>query len=367
MYLFINVFITMFFRKKDECETTTKNNNILVWVIVVLAIVIAVMWFFLGKMTSWNGWVSTGNYDDLTIKVIKDARDSTFDTDTVLKEMKLLPSISNAEIEVVDFSDKGVKEFLQENKIDTLPAFIFNTNNFDVSADPVQMGQDGQPAPKINGFLQKLPNGEFYLEIGATYDPFVERSDRGFRMLTKEQLESIKKDVYVKGNADAKITWLEYSDLECPYCAKLHATDGTPKTVTEKYGDELNIIFNHFPLYFHNNAQAAAEILECVGSQKWSDAFYSLIETSFTSANSTKDYLIDEAVKLWADKTKLNKCLDDKTFAKKTADQMQAGTDIFGVTWTPGNVLINNETLEYEVLSGAYPAASFIEIIDKLK
>src|SRR3990167_4501114 len=186
-------------------------------------------------------------------------------------------------------------------------------------------------------------------------------------MITKEQLESIKKDVYVKGNADAKITWLEYSDLECPYCAKLHATDGTPKTVSEKYGDELNIVFNHFPLYFHNNAQTAAEILECLAVQKGSDAFYSLINTSYESKDSTKDFLVKEAVKLGADQTKLNKCLEDKTFTKKVTDQMQAGTDMFGVTGTPGNVLINNETLEYEVISGAFPASAFIELIDKLK
>jgi len=357
----------MFFRKKEECNTITTNNNILIWVIIVLAIIISVMGFFLGKMTSGGTGGIVGNYDDLSIRVIKDARDTTFNVDTILNEMKSLPSIAKAKVEVVDFADKGVKEFLQENNVKALPAFIFSTNNFDVSADPVQMGQDGKPMPKINWFLQAIPSGEYFLEIGATYDPFVERSDRWFRMITKEQLESIKKDVYVKGNADAKITWLEYSDLECPYCAKLHATDGTPKTVSEKYGDELNIVFNHFPLYFHNNAQTAAEILECLAVQKGSDAFYSLINTSYESKDSTKDFLVKEAVKLGADQTKLNKCLEDKTFTKKVTDQMQAGTDMFGVTGTPGNVLINNETLEYEVISGAFPASAFIELIDKLK
>lgn len=357
----------MFFRKKEECNTITTNNNILIWVIIVLAIIISVMGFFLGKMTSWGTGGVVGNYDDLSIRLIKDARDTTFNPDAILTEIKKIPSIAKAKIEVVDFADKWVKEFLQNNDIKALPAFIFNTNNFDVSADPIQMGQDGKAMPKINAFLQSLPSGEFFLEMWSTFDPFAERSERGFRMITKEQLESIKKDAYVKGNSDAKITWLEYSDLECPYCAKLHATDGTPKTVSEKYGDELNIIFNHFPLYFHNNAQTAAEILECLAVQKGSDAFYSLIDSSFTSANSAKDYLIGEAVKLGADKTKLNKCLEDKTFTKKVTDQMQAGTDMFGVTGTPGNVIINNETLEYEVISGAFPASAFIELIDKMK
>ena len=46
---------------------------------------------------------------------------------------------------------------------------------------------------------------------------------------------------------------------------------------------------------------------------------------------------------------------------------MQTGTDLFGITWTPGNVLVNTETLEYEIISGAYPATAFIELIDRLK
>lgn len=366
----------MLFWKKEEVVVeksviNSPNNNLLVWIIVVLAIVIAVMWFFLWKMTSGGSsigpnWSTNIKYDKLTVKVIKDARDSTLDADAIVTEIKKLPSIAWAKIEILDFADKGISDYLKENNIKALPAFIFSTKNFDVSADPIQAGQDGNPVPKINTYLQALPNWEFFLEVGSTYDPFVERSERGFRMIDKALLETIKKDSYIKGNVNAKVTWLEYSDLECPYCAKLHITDKTPETLTTKYGDDLNIVFNHFPLAFHNNAQIGAEILECLAAQKWSEAFYSLINTAFETKDSTKDSLIKEAVKLWADETKLNKCLEDKTFTKKVTDQMQIGTELFGVTWTPGNVLINNETWEYEVISGAYPADAFSTIIDKL-
>ena len=74
-------------------------------------------------------------------------------------------------------------------------------------------------------------------------------------------------------------------------------------------------------MYFHNNAQTAAEILECLAVQKGSDAFYSLINTSYESKDSTKDFLVKEAVKLGADQTKLNKCLEDKTFTKSNASR----------------------------------------------
>lgn len=360
----------MFFWKKEDCKIN--SSTILIWIIVVMAIVIAVMGFFLWKMTAWGG---NGNvkYDELTIKVITDTRDSSIDANNIIEEMKLLPSISGAKFEVKDFADKGVKEYLLENEIKTLPAFIFSTNNFDVSMDPVQPGQQ-----KINTFLTKLKNGEYFLAIWATYDPFVERSERWFRMITKDQLETLKKDSYVKWDENAKIVWFEYSELECPYCAK-HFKNNTIKEVLEKYPSEVNIVFQNFPLYFHDNAETAAEALECMGAQKGSEGFYGLMEKSFTDAevkadwnidtslSSSKNYLIEQAVKLGADKAKMEKCLDDKTFAAKVELQMKNGTDFFAITWTPGNVLVNTETLEYEVISWAYPTSSFFDLIEKLK
>lgn len=363
----------MFFGKKEECKTT--NNNLLIWVVIFMAIVIAVMWFFLWKMGS--NWTSV-KYDKLSIKVITDSRDSSVEVNKIVDEIKLLPSISKAKIEIVDFSDSWIKEYLKENNIKALPAFIFSTNNFDVSLDPVQMGQNWQPMPKINTYLQALPKWEFFLEVWSTYDPFVERSQRGFRILTKEQLTNLEKDSYVKGNNEAKITWFEYSELECPYCAR-HFKNNSSKDVLEKYPKDVNLVFQHFPLYFHNNAEIASQALECMASQKWAEWFYSLIEKSFTDAElkadgnintattSSKSYLIDEAVKLGADKSKMEKCLDDKVFSSKVADQMKRGTEYFGITGTPWNVLVNKETLEYEVISWAYPAQSFIDLIERLK
>jgi len=53
-------------------------------------------------------------------------------------------------------------------------------------------------------------------------------------ILDKKVLAEIKENSYLKGNKDAKITWLEYSDLECPFCAKLH-NSGTPEELVKKY------------------------------------------------------------------------------------------------------------------------------------
>ncbi|MFC1797704.1 DsbA family protein [Patescibacteria group bacterium] len=333
------------------------NNNIQMGIIIALLVVIAVMGFFLGKNsagninTPTNTPAITGDYEDLSITIIDDVRcGEKCPTDAILEQLKLLPSVAGAEIVKKDFADSGVAEYLNENNVTTLPLIVFSTNNFDVSVDPVQMDQNGQPAPKVNTFLQALPTGEFTLAIGATFNPFEERSERGFLMLDKEKLQAIKDNSYIKGNSDSKITWIEYSDLECPYCAKLHNA-GTSEDLEAKYSDDLNLVFNHFPLGFHANAQPGAEILECLAEQKGSDAFYTLMKKAFTDEKSTKSYLIEEAVALGASEDDLNECLSSGKYTDKVKAQMTKATSLFGITGTPGNVLINNETGEYEVIS----------------
>jgi protein-disulfide isomerase len=360
-------------------EEKSKNNNINTQMIVIVAllVVIAIMGFFLGKNTvnspstnTTNTWANTnvpvtGDYEELSIVVIDDKRCTDCPTDAILDQLKQLPSVAWVEIERKDFSDAGVADYLNANEIKALPLIAFSTNNFDVSVDPVQMDESGQPTPKVNSFLKPLPGWEFILEIGSVFNPFAERSDRGFLLLDKAELKKIKDDSYIKWSVDSKITWIEYSDLECPYCAKLHNA-GTVEDLFEKYGEDLNKVFNHFPLGFHDNAQPGAEILECLAEQKWTDAFYALIKKAYTDEKSDKDYLIAEAVTLWANKTDLEKCLSDAKYAEKVKNQMAKGTELFNVTGTPGNVLVNNETGEYEVISWAYPTTSFEEIIDKL-
>jgi predicted DsbA family dithiol-disulfide isomerase len=361
-------------------DNKEKTNNIFIWAIIALLVVIAVMGFLLGKNSS-NKTIKTDNvdivsntdssahtwsYDDLTLTVIWDKRcGDKCPTDAILKQLKTLPSIQWAKIEVKDFADEWVADYLNKNEIKELPLFVFSTNNFDVSKDPIQKDQNGQVVPKLNTYLQPIKDGSFNLSVWSTFNPFEKRSDKWFTVLDKQKLKAIKDSWYLKWNKDAKITWLEYSDLECPFCAKLHNAN-TDKDIFKKYWDKINMYFESFPLSFHKNAQTGAEILECLASQKWSDAYYSLIDTAYTQKDSDKDFLIKEAVKLWADETKLNKCLDDWTFTQKVKDTQNAGAELFGITGTPGNVLINNETGEYDIISWAYPTSEFEKVIDKL-
>ena len=362
----------MFWRKEVVPEAPVKNdkisNNVLLWIIASLLVVIALMWgYVLGSMSKgWNSSAVSKNYEKVSLTVIGDSRSPLADPSVILDQIKTLPSLSGADIATRDYSDKGVADYLAENNITNLPVIIFSTNNFDTTNDPVQADANGNMAPKINSYLQALPDGQFFLPIGASYDPTVERSERGFLLLDQEELSNLKQNTYVKGETDRDITWFEYSDLECPYCAKHHNSD-TTDLVFENFWDSVNKIFMHFPLSFHANAQTAAEITECTAEALWTDAFYNLIDVSFKQENSNKSFMISEAVKLWASEDFITTCLNESRYSDKVTNQMNNGSRLFGVTGTPWNVLVNNKTGEYEVLSWAVPYTYFEDVLNRLK
>lgn len=360
-----------------------QNKNIIqIWVIIALVIVVGVMGYLLWKdssnETKTNETVVNWEYEKLTLTIIDDKRCwAECPTDDLIMQLKTLNSISSAEIVRKDFSDEWVAEYLKENEIDALPLLVFSTNNFDTTKDQIQYEDNWEMVPSLNKFLQKLPKWDFYLDVRSVFNPFLDRSERWFLQGDNEKIQAVIDGSYINGNKDAKITWIEYSDLECPFCAKLHK-NGTVEELIEKYGDDLKIAFNHFPLGFHENAQTWAEILECLGEQKWSEAFYELLYKSFgaaeilstwnidTSKSSSKDFLIEQAVALWANEADLNTCLDEWKYTKKVTDMQNAWAELFGISWTPWNILINNQTGEYEIISWAYPTESFVEIIDRL-
>lgn len=68
-----------------------------------------------------------------------------------------------------------------------------------------------------------------------------------------------------KGSQDAKVTIVEFSDFQCPYCGR-YITETYPQ-ILQNYGDKIRYLFHDYPLPFHNNAQKAAEAARCAGDQ----------------------------------------------------------------------------------------------------
>ena len=163
-------------------------------------------------------------------------------------------------------------------------------------------------------------------------------------------------DKRARGNPNAKVTIIEYSDYECPFCKSFY--DNAYKEIVQKYVDsgQVRIAFKDYPLAFHPNAQSAAEASSCAAEQV---KFWEIHDRMFENQKA----LSVDNYKKWAgelslDTGKFNTCVDNKVYATAVAEDMEEATRI-GVQGTP-MFIINGE-----VLIGAQPMAAFENVIKK--
>lgn len=158
----------------------------------------------------------------------------------------------------------------------------------------------------------------------------------------------------VRGNEKAPVTVIEYSDIQCPYCARFHAT---MKQVMENYDGKVKWIFRHFPLGFHAMARKSALAAECAGEQK---KFWEFTDLLYANQGSlSDDYLNTAANEIGLDTAKFSKCLSDEKYASKVDSDTEAGKAA-GITGTPASI-INGQ-----VVKGALPYEDIKKIIDQI-
>ena len=162
-----------------------------------------------------------------------------------------------------------------------------------------------------------------------------------------------KSDDHVRGDKNAKVTLVEYSDFQCPYCGNFTPT---LDRIMEEYKGEVKLIYRHFPLTsIHPNAQKAAEASECANDQ---GKFWEMHDKMFTDQNNLGvDSLKAMAKSLGLNTSKFNECLDDGKYAQKVTDSETEGIT-YGVEGTPATFV--NGTL----VSGALPYDSIKSVID---
>lgn len=170
---------------------------------------------------------------------------------------------------------------------------------------------------------------------------------------------------WYKGNKNAKVVMVEYSDLECPFCIKFHPT---MQQVMKEYGDKVKWVYRHYPLSFHANAQKEAEAAECAGKLGGNESFWKYTDAIFarTSGNGTGfalDKLAPLAKELGLNESSFKQCLDSGEMAQKVKDQMAKGTEE-GVTGTPGTIIIDAKG-NTQLVPGALPFEQIKPMIDK--
>lgn len=144
---------------------------------------------------------------------------------------------------------------------------------------------------------------------------------------------------HIRGNKNAKITIMEFSDYQCPFCSRFH---DTMKQVMAKYPNQVRWVFKHFPLEsIHPYAKKAAMAAECAGEQ---NKFWEYTDEIYANQQSLNDqYLSTAAKNIGLNTSKFESCLSSEKYASKVNADLQQG-QAYGVRGTPGS-FINGQTI----------------------
>jgi len=172
----------------------------------------------------------------------------------------------------------------------------------------------------------------------------------------------------IRGDQNAPITIVEFSDFQCPFCSRFQ-TETLP-TILEEYVDtgKVKFVYRDFPIQSsHPNAMPAAVASECAHEQnKYWEYHDALFERQQTWNNLKLADSIDTFKKIAKEfgmnEDQFNSCLDSGKYVEEINKDLRDGTN-YGITGTPG-FFVGNEKNGFVKLIGAQPVEAFKKIID---
>jgi protein-disulfide isomerase len=155
---------------------------------------------------------------------------------------------------------------------------------------------------------------------------------------------AINSESNIKGNSDAQVTIVEYSDFQCSFCARFYSTI---KQALDSYKDKVRVVYKHFPLdSIHPQARPAAEASECAAEQ---DRFWDFHDALFENQSKLgKSYYLQLASDFGLNTSQFEDCVNTRKYKDKVEADYREGIQV-GIRGTPGSFV--NGTL----VSGAVP------------
>ena len=172
---------------------------------------------------------------------------------------------------------------------------------------------------------------------------------------------------YVRGNPNAPILVIEYSDYDCPFCKNFHET---MTRIMEEYGvtGKVAWAYRQFPLeQLHPNAPRLSEAAFCAGELGGTDAYWKFSDLIFNerevNVQTNMTRLPEFAATAGLDKAKFNECLNSGKFKDKVAASIAEGAAA-GAQGTPYSIVTVGG--QQAVINGAQPYPVVKQIIDNL-
>jgi protein-disulfide isomerase len=211
----------------------------------------------------------------------------------------------------------------------------------------------GGAAQQIEAIRVVLMDLEKATRTAAAPAPSPAPAPTAHRGLDPNKRYSVAVGKYVKGPADAKITIVEWSDFQCPFCRRSRPT---LEQIEKEYGDQVRISFRHLPLDFHTKAPAAHAAAAAAGLQ---GKFWEMHDKIFENQQQMSPQKYEQwAAELGLDVDKFKRDVASPQ-VKQAIETDKKAAEALGITGTPA-FFVNGRYIR-----GAQPFPTFKTLIDE--
>jgi len=177
----------------------------------------------------------------------------------------------------------------------------------------------------------------------------------------------ISNEDHMRGNPDAQVKIVEYSDFECPFCKRFH---NTMNQIMDEYGADCKVawVYRQAPIEELHPVQAMKEAVasECAAELGGNDAFWAYANRFFelTPSNNRTDLAIlpQIAEEIGLDRAAFEQCLESDKYDDHIAQDLQ-NSAATGGRGTPWSILIAPNGEKYPI-NGAQPYATVKQLVE---
>jgi protein-disulfide isomerase len=307
-----------------------------------------------GAAENSNQVVATYNGTNLTLKEVDDfLGDQLKELDKQKLKMRqsgieqtIIGKLVDAEAKKVGLTTEAWMKANIEDKVPE-PAEADIKKVFEENKAQMPAGTDfEQIKPRIVQFLKRTPAQELASKL------FKEMKDKAnVKVLLKEPKVVVEAVGPSRGPSDAKVTIVEFSDFQCPFCSR---AEPVVDQIMAAHAGKVRIVFRQYPLPIHAEAPKAAEASLCANEQ---GKFWEMHKQLFANQSALKvEDLKNHAKTLQLDSAKFDACLDTGKFKSQVDADLEAGRKA-GVNGTP-EFFVNGTSM-----SGAVPFEEFDRVI----
>lgn len=191
-----------------------------------------------------------------------------------------------------------LSSILDQAKVDTkkVMACVNNGDQTDNVQAQLKAGQAagvrGTPGNYIvleDGQGEAIPGALPYEQLQPIIDAYVNQGSTE-KTVALADLPAVGEEDEIRGDQNATVTVIEYSDYDCPYCSRFHET---MKQILDEYSGQVRWVYRQFPLVqLHPNAPKLSEAAECVSTLEGEEAFWRFSDVYFQAKAAGKQVSI---------------------------------------------------------------------------